>query len=90
MHLEYIEYLIVPDQIQSDCKARGEVPTAQSTNSTKPPWFIHLHGFRFSFLLSQGLGLLPAASSIIAASQTQLGSFSASFPSLFLVSLRKW
>lgn len=42
MHLEYIEYLIVPDQIQSDCKARAEVPTAQSTNSTKPPCFYPL------------------------------------------------
>lgn len=89
MHLEYIEYVIAPDQIQSDCKAR-EAPTAQSTNSTKLPWFIHLDGFRFSNLLSQGLGLLPAASTIIAASQTQLGSFSASFLGLFLVSKRKW
>lgn len=39
MHLEYIVYLIVPDQIQSDCKARAEIPTAQSTNSTKTPLF---------------------------------------------------
>lgn len=77
MHLEYIEYLIVPDQIQSDCKARAEVPTAQSTNSTKP--------FRFSFHPSQSLGLLPAASSTFAASQTQLGSLCASFLGRFLV-----
>lgn len=89
MHLEYVEYLIAPDQIQSDCKDSTEVPIAQTTNSTKPPYFIHLDGFRFSFLLSQGLGLLPAAFSIIAASQTQLGSFSASFLGLFLVSKRK-
>lgn len=86
MQLGYIEYLIVPDQIQSDCKARAEVPTAQTTNSTKPPCFIHLDGSRFPFLLSQGLGLLPAASSNLPASQTQLDSFSTSFLGLFLVS----
>lgn len=89
MHLGYTEYLIVPDQIQSDCKARAEVPAAQSTNSTKPPCFIHLDGSRLSFLLSQGLGLVPAASHILPASQTQLGSFSTSFLGLFLVSKRK-
>lgn len=89
MQLGYIEYLIVPDQIQSDCKARAEVPTAQSTNSTEPPCFICMDGSRFSFLLSQGLGLVPAASSVLPASQTQLGSFSTSFLDLFLVSKGK-